>query len=238
MTTSVRLPTADGRRPTSPLGQEETARLVRAWRASGGTDHAARGRGILGHRGLVYAAAWRFVRRSERAARRGAEDLAQPGFLGLVRAFDGYDPDRPDGVRFSTYASRAIYNEIRKDLLRDRAIVPPFRGPDRAPRAREFSAFDRADAEGPGWFGAHVPDRDATGPAGRDLPDPGRVRAALATLPERHARTLALRYGLADGVPRSHAEVGAALGFSFARSWAIERLSLRRLRAALGGGDP
>ncbi|MCD6309343.1 MAG: sigma-70 family RNA polymerase sigma factor [Candidatus Eremiobacteraeota bacterium] len=46
------------------------------------------------------------------------EDLAQVGYVGLLKALESFDPDR--NVRFSTYATHCIMGEVRH-YLRDRA---------------------------------------------------------------------------------------------------------------------
>lgn len=65
--------------------------------------------------GLVHACAKRF-------RGRGIEydDLYQAGCLGLVKAVDGFDPDR--GIRFSTYAVPVILGEMRR-LFRDGGAI-------------------------------------------------------------------------------------------------------------------
>src|SRR5438445_3446161 len=48
------------------------------------------------------------------------EDLVQEGFIGLITAVDGYDPDK--GVKFSTYATHFVIGQI-KHCLRDRGKI-------------------------------------------------------------------------------------------------------------------
>jgi RNA polymerase primary sigma factor len=60
-----------------------------------------------------------------------------------------------------------------------------------------------------------------------------QIRAAVAALPERERRVLALRYGLEDGGQYRTLElVGDALGFTRERARQIEADALDRLRAA------
>ncbi len=61
--------------------------------------------------GLVHSCAQRF-------RGRGVEydDLAQAGCVGLIKAYDAFDPER--GVKFSTYAVPVILGEIKR-LFRD-----------------------------------------------------------------------------------------------------------------------
>lgn len=65
--------------------------------------------------GLVHSCAGRFTGRGIEY-----EELYSAGCLGLVKACDGFDPQR--GVCFSTYAVPVILGEIKK-LFRDRGTV-------------------------------------------------------------------------------------------------------------------
>jgi RNA polymerase primary sigma factor len=56
------------------------------------------------------------------------------------------------------------------------------------------------------------------------------LRSALARLPSRERRVLALRYGLEDGEPRTLEEVGQELGITRERVRQIEAEALQRLR--------
>src|SRR5689334_25031600 len=58
------------------------------------------------HCGLAHRLATRFANRGE-----APEDLTQVAMLGLVKAIDGFDPDR--GLRFSTYATPTILREVK-----------------------------------------------------------------------------------------------------------------------------
>src|SRR5438270_11873510 len=64
------------------------------------------------HSGLVHRLAARFANRGE-----APEDLSQVAMLGLVKAIEGFDPDR--GLRFSTYATPTILGELKRHF-RDR----------------------------------------------------------------------------------------------------------------------
>src|SRR5947209_2555187 len=64
------------------------------------------------HSGLVHRLAARFGNRGE-----APEDLSQVALLGLVKAIEGFDPDR--GLRFSTYATPTILGELKRHF-RDR----------------------------------------------------------------------------------------------------------------------
>jgi RNA polymerase sigma factor (sigma-70 family) len=63
-----------------------------------------------------------------------------------------------------------------------------------------------------------------------------RVKSLLRLLPARHRRVVVERYGLEGGAPRSHREIGAALGVKEERSRQLEREALNRMRE-LAGAD-
>lgn len=67
---------------------------------------------VEAHSGLAHRLAGRFVNRGE-----SPDDLTQVAMLGLVKAIDGFDPDR--GLRFSTYATPTILGELKRHF-RDR----------------------------------------------------------------------------------------------------------------------
>jgi RNA polymerase sigma-B factor len=80
---------------------------------------------VEAHSGLAYRLAGRFSNRGE-----SPEDLTQVAMLGLVKAIEGFDPDR--GLRFSTYATPTILGELKRHF-RDRgwAVRLPRRVHDR-----------------------------------------------------------------------------------------------------------
>lgn len=75
-------------------------------------DQTLRNELITDNRGLALAFARRYRNRGV-----PDDDLDQVAMEGLVRAVDGFDPDR--GLRFSTYAARKIDGQI-KQYFRDR----------------------------------------------------------------------------------------------------------------------
>jgi len=67
---------------------------------------------VEAHSGLAHRLAGRFANRGE-----APDDLGQVAMLGLVKAIEGFDPDR--GLRFSTYATPTILGELKRHF-RDR----------------------------------------------------------------------------------------------------------------------
>lgn len=76
-------------------------------------DELARRALVARHDRLVRSIAWRF-----RASGEPTEDLAQEGFVGLLRAIDLFNPSK--GAKFSTYAACKISGSIQH-YLRDRS---------------------------------------------------------------------------------------------------------------------
>lgn len=91
---------------SAPSGQANTTALF---------DRIPREEFIQRNLGLARTCAGRFIGRGIEY-----EDLYAAGCLGLVKACDGFDPDR--GVCFSTYAVPVILGEIKK-LFRDGGTV-------------------------------------------------------------------------------------------------------------------
>ena len=79
------------------------------------TDKTRRNEFIEQNLGLVHACAGRFRNRGIEY-----EDLYSAGCMGLIKATDGFDPER--GVCFSTYAVPVILGEIKK-LFRDGGTI-------------------------------------------------------------------------------------------------------------------
>lgn len=96
-------------RETPLLSGEDEAELIRRWRQDG--DVAARDRLIAAHLRLVIKTAGQFKGYGLSTA-----DLVAEGNLGLVRALDGFEPER--NLRFSTYAQWWVRAAMFEYVLR------------------------------------------------------------------------------------------------------------------------
>lgn len=97
------------------LDARTEARLARCWHEEG--DVIARNRLVTSHQALAMAAA-------KRAGGRGREldsDILQQANIGLLKAAEGFDPDK--GFRFSTYAAWWIRAEIQDYKIRSWSVV-------------------------------------------------------------------------------------------------------------------
>ena len=94
------------------LKEQEKIELIK--KAQQG-DQEARQKMIAGNLRLVLSVVQKFTGRKE-----NMDDLFQVGFIGLIKAVDGFDTSL--GVRFSTYGVPMIVGEIRR-FLRDNNSV-------------------------------------------------------------------------------------------------------------------
>ena len=141
------------------------------------------------------------------------DDFISIGTIGLIKAVDTYDPART--VRFASYASQCIQNELRMHLRRVRreagtlSLQEPLEG--------ENGMLTLADT---------LPDEAVMEEDCERRDAAARLRALVEQLPERDRQLLTLRYGLGGGAPLTQQEVAARFGIS--RSY-VSRLEKRAL---------
>ena len=141
------------------------------------------------------------------------DDFISIGTIGLIKAVDTYDPART--VRFASYASQCIQNELRMYLRRVRreagtlSLQEPLEG--------ENGMLTLADT---------LPDEAVMEEDCERRNAAARLRALVEQLPERDRQLLTLRYGLGGGAPLTQQEVAARFGIS--RSY-VSRLEKRAL---------
>ena len=141
------------------------------------------------------------------------DDFISIGTIGLIKAVDTYDPART--VRFASYASQCIQNELRMHLRRVRreagtlSLQEPLEG--------ENGMLTLADT---------LPDEAVMEEDCERRDAAARLRTLVEQLPERERRLLTLRYGLGGGAPLTQQEVAARFGIS--RSY-VSRLEKRAL---------
>ena len=194
-------------RPLPPA--EEQA----AFAAMAAGDAAARDRLIRHNLRLVAHVAKKYY-----ASPDGQDDLISIGTIGLIKAVDSFDRGRQ--VRFASYASQCIENEIRMHLRRVRreagtvSLQEPLEG--------DGGMLTLADT---------LPDdlvmeddcerRDAV----------RRLRTLVDALPERERRLLTLRYGLDGAPPQTQQQVAARFGISRSYVSRLEKRALQLLKA-------
>ena len=141
------------------------------------------------------------------------DDFISIGTIGLIKAVDTYDPART--VRFASYASQCIQNELRMHLRRVRreagtlSLQEPLEG--------ENGMLTLADT---------LPDEAVMEEDCERRDAAARLRTLVEQLPERDRQLLTLRYSLGGGAPLTQQEVAARFGIS--RSY-VSRLEKRAL---------
>ena len=193
-------------RPLSPA-QEQAA-----FAAMHGGDTAARDTLIIHNLRLVAHVVKKYY-----AAPGGQDDLISIGTIGLIKAVDTFRPERK--VRFASYASQCIENEIRMHLrhIRREGTLVSLQEPLES-STREGGALTLGDV---------LPD-DAVMEDDCEQRDLARrLRELVSELPERERRILTLRYGLDRRAPLTQQQV--AEQFRISRSY-ISRLEKRALQ--------
>lgn len=192
-------------RPLTPAAEQA------AFTAMAAGDAAARDRLIRHNLRLVAHVAKKYY-----AAPDGQDDLISIGTIGLIKAVDSFDSGRR--VRFASYASQCIENEIRMHLRRVRreagtvSLQEPLEG-DGGMLTLADTLPDEAVMED------DCERRDAV----------RRLRALVDGLPERERRLLTLRYGLDGAAPQTQQQVAARFGISRSYVSRLEKRALQQL---------
>ncbi|HJD20678.1 MAG TPA: sigma-70 family RNA polymerase sigma factor [Candidatus Gemmiger faecigallinarum] len=178
-------------------------------------DRAARDRLIRHNLRLVAHVAKKYY-----AASAAQDDLVSIGTIGLIKAVDTFDPARR--VRFASYASQCIENEIRMHLRHTRR--------EGTPLSLQEPLESHANDSGMLTLADVLPDDMVMEDDCERRDSAHRLRSLLAGLPPREARILALRYGLDGGPELTQQAIAARLGISRSYVSRIEKRALERLR--------
>ena len=214
MLCSLQLSAGSFPRPLSP--QEERQYLEQASRG----DPEARN--VLVERNLRLVA---HIMKKYYAAESEQEDLISIGTIGLIKAVNTYRLEK--NIKFSTYASRCIENEILMYFRSGRK------------RAQDVSLSDLIET---GADGAALEIMDVI--AGEEdllerlqaREDARLLRAAVERcLTEQERKVICLRYGLYGGGALRQRETAQQLGISRSYVSRIEKRALAHLREALEG---
>ena len=130
-----------------------------------------------------------------------------------MRAAKGFQPDRGTwGAYAAASVTLAVRGEVGRQLREADRLVPLVY------RDANGEEYDRPDLP-------HVEPRD-------QLMELAAVRAAAA-LPEIQRRVVTLHFGLEDGEPLTHEEIGRRVGLSRQRVAQLEAQAIARLRKVL-----
>ena len=212
MLCSLQLSTGSFPRPLSP--KEEQRYLERA--AAGDLE----ARNTLIERNLRLVA---HIMKKYYASESDQEDLISIGTIGLIKAVGSYRLDK--NIKFATYASRCIENEI----------LMYFRS--RRKNSQDVSLSELIET---GTDGAALELQDVVAGEEDLLEDLAarenarRLRAAVeAVLTDQEKEVVCMRYGLFGRQARKQREVAEKLGISRSYVSRIEKRALERLREAL-----
>ena len=149
------------------------------------------------------------------------DDLLSIGSIGLIKAVDSFD--EKNGVRFATYASKCIQNEI----------LMYFRS--RKKLSNEVSINDTIDVDRDGnpltYIDVISVEDNTDEELDRKILSGKALQLVNTVLTEREREIIALRYGL-FGVkkPLTHREVALKLGISRSYVSRLEKGALEKLR--------
>ena len=214
MLCSLQLSTGNFPRPLSP--KEEQRYLERA--AAGDLE----ARNTLIERNLRLVA---HIMKKYYASESDQEDLISIGTIGLIKAVGSYRLDK--NIKFATYASRCIENEI----------LMYFRS--RRKNSQDVSLSELIET---GTDGAALELQDVVAGEEDLLEDLAarenarQLRTAVETvLTDQEKEVVCMRYGLFGRQPQKQREVADRLGISRSYVSRIEKRALERLREALRG---
>lgn len=154
------------------------------------------------------------------AAPGGQDDMISIGTIGLIKAVDSFRPERK--VRFSSYASQCIENELRMHLRHTRR--------EGTPLSLQEPLESHANDSGTLTLADVLPDNAAMEEDCEQRDLAVRLRQLVKALPQRDARILAMRYGLNGEKEQTQQEVAQRLGISRSYVSRIEKRALQALR--------
>ena len=156
------------------------------------------------------------------------EDLISIGTIGLIKAVSTFDAEK--GIRFATYASRCIENEI----------LMHFRG--RKKYAQDVYIQDPIDVDGDGnaltLMDIMAQEEDILEDVDLKMKNDRLYRYIAQSLDPRERQVICLRYGLGGRTPMAQREVAALLGISRSYVSRIEKKAVGILRGCFADELP
>lgn len=153
----------------------------------------------------------------------GIEDLVSIGTIGLIKAVKTFCPTK--NIKFATYASRCIENEIlmflrkssqyRNDLSIDEPLNIDYDG-------NELLLSDILGTED------DIVNKGIENEAEREI-----LREAVSELCDREREIMEMRFGLKDGKEKTQKEVAELIGISQSYISRLEKKIIKKLRIKL-----
>lgn len=196
-----------------PLSKEEEVKLFEMAREG---DLAAREKLITHNLRLVAHIAKKYT-----LSGYSQDELISTGSVGLIKAVDTYKPD--SGVRFATYASKCLQNEILMQFRCGKKL------------SGEISINEAIDTDKDGnplTYGDMI-SVDDTIAEDIDLRECSSraMSFVLMQLSQREREIMIKRYGLDGSVPETQKKVAQSLGISRSYVSRIEKSAIEKLRA-------
>lgn len=158
------------------------------------------------------------------SSNKNQEDLVSIGTIGLVKAVDTFKTD--SGIRFATYASKCIQNEILMHFRAQRKLSAEVSMNDTIDVDREGNPLTYMDVIGS--------DECLAEEVLRKVEAEQALRFVQTRLDPRERRVITLRFGLNHTQPLTQREVAAKLGISRSYVSRIEKAALDKLKTAFG----
>lgn len=198
-----------------PLTRDEEAEVFAGLSAN---DPAARKKLIVHNLRLVVYIAKKFE-----STGIGIEDLVSIGTIGLIKAVNTFRPDK--NIKFATYASRCIENEIlmflrkssqyRNDLSIDEPLNVDYDG-------NELLLSDVLGTDD------DIVNKGIETEAEREI-----LRGAVSELCDREREIMEMRFGLINGKEMTQKEVADTIGISQSYISRLEKRIIKKLRVKL-----
>jgi RNA polymerase sporulation-specific sigma factor len=151
------------------------------------------------------------------------EDLISIGSIGLMKAVRTFNPDK--NIKFATYASRCIENEI---LMHLRKI---------SNQKTEMSFDEPLSVD---WDGNELTLRDVLGTDAEEVfedieydDEKRMLMKSVNSLPQKERELMIMRFGLGGGSPHTQKQLADSLGISQSYISRLEKRILKKIKTDL-----